>query len=273
MPTSFKLAFMALQLGGAIAILIALALKGPTRVVKILVVVYLVIVVGAFAVMMSPAAALRIMLFSLAGGALLPSLALLSWRVPIPRKLEPVDASAFPPHSWNEVRRRGEEATAAGLEWIGDCSYRYKIALQEGRGYQRFFATSDRTRWYYVHSITGGRLVVSYVSGVTAAGRCLRVAGGMDDFKLFPTPSVAVRTVSARMPVQQMLEAHEEFCREMGETVVATSNPIATHEEIHDRWVQDLIEAGTLKRAGDVAKPRLRAVPGCLLRQVGGWLR
>lgn len=202
MPAPFKLAFLALQMGGAVALLILLAVKGPTRGVKILGLAYVLISGAVFTAMTSSLIGLKIVAFSLGLGALMSSLAVLSWRVPVPRQLEPADPSAFPRHAWDEVRRRGEEATAAGLEWIGDRSYRYQIALQEGRGYQRFFATRDRTRWCYVHCMTGGRLVVCYVSGVTASGRCLRVAGGMDDFRFFPTPRVAVRMVSPRLSVQ-----------------------------------------------------------------------
>src|SRR5204863_5186 len=123
----------------------------------------------------------RVAGFGLGFGALFSTLGMLSYRMTIRRADQPVDPGHFPKHAWPEIQRRSDEAIAAGLEWLGDRSYSFKVLGSVSRGFSRYFCTTDRTRWYYVHCISGGKLVASYMAGLTESGRCLRVAGGMDD--------------------------------------------------------------------------------------------
>jgi hypothetical protein len=258
-------------------LLIWLIVKGPTRGVKIALLVLLAGFLGAQAGRAGVDRALLFLGVIVGVNLVFMTLTALLLRHPARSSLGPVgEGEEWPAYARRSLQRFTDELLALGFRVHGDRRSSWRIGSQEKQSFIRFFSHPSPPCWAEIHALAPShrfdptKLVARALRSVGADGATLTTCDRQANEEFFRDPLTRVQRVAASTSCRDMLAAHE---RRAPTDATPVDDPPALHARLYDAWVDRVVASGQVRVRGDqlVIPPAL--VLPVALRVWGAWLQ
>jgi hypothetical protein len=265
-----------LALMGLSAVLLALlVVNGPTRAVKIALLVLLAAFLGGSAGRLGVERTLLILGVIVAANLVVTGVGIAMLRHRARSSLTPL-AQDWPAYALRPLATFTEDLLALGFRVHGDYRSSWRIGSQEKQSFIRFLSHPSRPWWAEIHALVPShrldpvKVVARAVRAVGAGGATLTTCDRQANEEFFRDPLTRIQRVPAATSCRDLVAAHERRAPE-GARVV--DDPPALHAQLYDRWVERLAASGQVTVVGDHFVVPPRRTGAVALRVWGAWLQ
>ena len=247
-----------------------LLLSGPTRAVKIVFVIFVLLWAVPFARTEGVGRALVLFAIPVAVGlgSTVVSTQLLSYGVK--RQLLPVGEDACP----SFALRRVKELTAAfdqlGFRPWGDRQSTWRMMSSERKTFIRFLRHQGGHTWAEIHANENPRMVGRLLASIKGDTHLL-TCDLQSNQELLREPHTVAQRVPRATHCGEMVSAHDAFLTKTAEAFRAIDDPVASSIEAYDRWVDGLRRLRQISVDGERFKISLRAAVPIAFRVIKAW--
>jgi hypothetical protein len=248
-----------------------LATKGPTRALKIGVVVLLLGFVAWMGVKSGWPAALTVLSITVGSTLLSMGVAVRLHQMPLKKELRPVDEQSCPRHGVGKLRD-----WTRGLEGLGFRGYEDRLGHWSFGGtkrkvFVRFLLHHSNESWAEIHVLDEPKIAARLMAARKDGGLHLMTCDQQANEEFFHDPQTLVNRVGSRATCADLYRRHEEFVLRTPGSVVRTEDPVSVHIDAHDQWIARLLDSGQLVVRGDAAVIPLRTTLPTMLRVLAAW--
>jgi hypothetical protein len=244
--------------------------KGPTRGLKIALVVLVVAWIAPWVAKAGWRAALPVFTIPPAMGILsmLVSTRLVRYRVK--RTLVAVGEDSCPAYARAKVRELTAALEAVGFRFHADRQSTWQMMSQDRRTFVRLFGHRSGHVWAEIQATDEpkavGRMLCGFKGDTTVFTSDLQ-----SNQELLRDPRTLAQRVPRATSCADMLMAHETFAMRVAGTLRKIEDPVAADVEGYDRWVAALVRSKQVTTDGDWFKISPRAAVPITLRVMGAW--
>ncbi len=251
---------------------IVLAIKGPTRRLKIALLFFVAAFAGlqAAKVGFGPALALigTILLMNLVVMMAVP----LVLRHPAKKSLAALGSRTWPKYAVKQVEEHARAFESLGFHACGDRTSVWTFFGKQQRSFMLFMKHSSGHHWAEIHALDSPKVVARMITSVKQGRIAVSTCDKQANEEFFRDPQTRLQRVATASSAADMLRAHETFSMTIPGALETTDDPIATHVELYDSWVERLLSTRQVVLRGSSFAIPLRLAFPTALRVMGAWL-
>jgi hypothetical protein len=248
-----------------------LATKGPTRALKIGVVVLLLGFVGWMGVKSGWTTALTVLSVTVGTTLLSMSAAVQLHRMPLKKELRPVDEQSCPRYAVGKVRDWTRGLEGLGFRVYADRLGHWSFAGTKRKVFVRFMQHHSNESWAEIHALDEPKTTARLIAARKDGGLHLMTCDQQANEELFHDPQTLVNRVGSRATCADLHRRHEEFVLKTPGALVRTEDPVSVHIDAYDRWITRLLDSGQLAVRGDAAAIPIRSTLPTMFRILAAW--
>ncbi|MGH9460587.1 MAG: hypothetical protein ACRD1X_05190 [Vicinamibacteria bacterium] len=248
-----------------------LAAKGPTRALKIGVVVLLLGFVGWMGVKNGWTAAFTVLSVTLGVTLLSMGAAVRLHRMPLKKELRPVDEQSCPRHALAKLRDWTRGLEGLGFRVDDDRLAHWSFGETKRKVFVRFLRHHSNESWAEIHVLDEPKIAARLMASRKDGGLHLMTCDQQANEEFFRDARTRVNRVSSRTSCADLHRSHEEFVLRTPGALVRTEDPVSLHIDAHNQWITRLLDSGQLVVRGDAAVIPLRLTVPTMFRVLAAW--
>jgi len=251
---------------------LVLAIKGPTRQLKIALLFFVVAFAGLQAVKVGAGPALAMIGTILVVNVVVMMATVVLLRHPATKTLAPLGARPWPKYALKQVDEHARAFESLGFQFLGDRLSTWKFLGQERRSFIRFMKHSSGHHWAEIHALDEPKVVARMITSAKQGGVAVLTCDKQANQEFFRDSLTHVQRVATASSSGDMLRTHEALAMRIPGTLEAADDPMARHVQLYDSWVRRLLSTRqAVLRGSNFAVPLRLAFPAAL-RVMGAWL-
>jgi hypothetical protein len=255
----------------SVVLALLLLRKGPTRQLKIALLVLFAAFALLQAVKVGPGPALALVGTILAANVVVMMATTVLLRHPARKVLELPGLRPWPRYAVGQVEEHARAFESLGFQPVGDRTSPWRFLGRERQTFIRFLKHPSGHHWAEIHALDNPKVVARMIASSKQGGVAVLTCDKEANQEFFRDPLTRVQRVASASSASEMLRAHEALSVRVPGSLEA-GEPMVRHVEQHDRWVQRLVASGqVVLRGDDFVIPLRRAFPAAL-RVMGAWL-
>jgi len=256
---------------GCVLFVVLLALKGPTRVIKIAVATFALAFVVTLGLKSGWATSALVLGVILAANLASLFAAALLFREPLEKPLTPVESAACPVFARRTVEQWTRGFQGLGYEPCGDAQSHWALGRSKKNVFIRFLRHRSRNSWAEIHVLEDPRATARMISSVKEGGRAAGTVDRQANEEFFRDDRTFINRVASSASCADLVQSHEVFLLKVPGSLLSVEDPLGQSASTHDAWVERLLESRQVVRRGDsFAIPLRRALPTAL-RVLAAW--
>ncbi len=254
-----------------VAFFLYLLLKGPTRGLKIGLVVFVLAFVAVQAVKVGWAPALALLLTVLVMNLVVMMASTLILRHPLRKVFVAAGEQELPRHAGKQVAKYTQDFEALGFQRCGDRISTWKMLGQKRNVFTRFLRQGSGHCWAEIHALDEPKVVARVIGTLKNDGSVLSTVDKQANEEFFRDELTHMRRVAASSTCEMMLRAHEVFAMKVPTSTQTVQDPIASSAAVYDGWVRRLVDSRQVVVRGDSFAIPLRMAFPTAVRVIAAW--
>jgi len=262
---------------GPVVLLITLAMgailaaKGPTRALKIGVVVLLLGFVAWMGMKSGWTAALTVLSVTLGVTLLSMGVAVRLHQMPLKKELRPVDEQSCPRYGAGKLRDWTRGLEALGFRVYADRQSHWSFAGTKKKVFVRFLRHHSNESWAEIHVLDEPKIAARLMAARKDGGVHLMSCDQQANEEFFHDPQTLVNRVGSRATCADLYRSHEEFVLRTPGGLVRTEDPVSVHIDAYHQWIARLLDSAQLVVSPDAAVIPLRLTLPTMFRVLAAW--
>jgi hypothetical protein len=195
-----------------------------------------------------------------------------SWRHPVQKQFEPVEADVCPAHARRALTRWSQELETLGFAIHAEHKTYWKLQGQPRLTFVRFFIHQSEPFWVEIHALESPKVVARMIVSDKGDGRAVLTCDKQADQELFRDSFTRIQRLSSASSCADMIEQHRKLAMTSEGSLRRVDDPVGGHVSLYGGWVQRLLASGQVRtiEPGWVALVPA-TIPGKILRTYAAW--